>query len=169
MKAVVRRAGCGCLVVLLGLSALVFVGIRACDFDRRCITMTYPDHCEGAVAVQCEGGWGTILPVVRRTDCRKALGGPGVCVELPHPSGSSKPFHWCRTLCDPTTYVPRCYENIAPNCLSGGELGLFEVVQVSCNPTIERCALRTDAEGVRRAACVGSTESVSPDVGPPTR
>lgn len=40
----VKRVARGCLVALVGFAFVTVLCLRACGFDRRCITMSYPNH-----------------------------------------------------------------------------------------------------------------------------
>lgn len=155
------RVGLG---LLLGLAIVTAVGLRACGFDRRCITMNYPNHCEGPIALQCQGGWGNFAPVVYGTDCRHTQLGPGVCVELPSPSGDSVPFVGCRVVCDPATYTTHCQTNAAIICHRDTDRDPFQVMRWECP---YGCAMRTDKTGAKRAKCLsGPGESDARDEPP---
>lgn len=137
------------LVGAVGAAALGLV-VRSCHFDRRCLTGTYPVHCEGAVALQCEGGKGS-LPVVRYNDCRKSLAGPGACVETQKGMAGGHQAR-CTTPCDAATFTPRCDGNWALNCVRSDLHEPFEVVMRSC-PAQFGCAVRPDDSGRRAARC----------------
>ena len=152
----VKRAARGCAAVLLGFSLLVvglgLLALRACGFDRRCVTSTYPDHCEGSSAVKCEGG--KLGLGVIRTDCRQSPAGPGTCVELPNPSTDRVPFVTCRTPCDPESFHARCDQNLAFSCRRSRDSDPFEVVVTSCNTLVDRCAVSRGTDGLPTAECV---------------
>jgi hypothetical protein len=139
-------------MVLVGAVVLAALGllVRSCHFDRRCLTGTYPAHCEGAVALQCEGGKGS-LPVVRYSDCRKALAGPGICVEIQKSIAGFNQAR-CMTPCDSATFIPHCDGNWALNCVRGDLNEPPEVAMRSCQPQFG-CAVRPDDSGQRAARC----------------
>jgi len=163
VKRVARVAGLAIGVVFLALCIRLFFGLHLYWFDTRCLTFTYPNHCDGAVAVQCEGGRGS-LPLVRHTDCRESSLGPGVCVESPDPSGREIPFVECRTPCDPATFLTSCKSpEHAIVCFRPEESRPFEVVEWHCP---FGCTMVTTASGARKASCVAGPGSKA-DAGSP--
>jgi hypothetical protein len=146
----------GRLVFVVVATAGLGLTVHSCRFDWRCLTNTYPDHCDGFVAVACEGGRGS-LPLVRHDDCRKATAGPGVCVEtsLDH---SGRRFVSCLTPCDPATYVPHCDSNSWTfNCVRDDPNDPFQVVNKSCTEAIG-CEMRVAHNGKREAICRGDPD-----------
>jgi hypothetical protein len=140
------------LIAIAGLG----LTIHSCRFDWRCLTDTYPAHCDGPVAVQCEGGRGS-LPLVRRDDCREAAEGPGTCLVW-SPKGGGPTYARCRTLCDPSTFVAKCNEVAwAFNCLRHHPNEPFEVSTQSCTAAIG-CEVRVARDGRREAICRGDQD-----------
>ena len=146
----------GRLVLAVIVAAGLGLTIHSCRFDWRCLSRTYPAHCDGTVAVQCEGGRGS-LPLVGRYDCRKASKGPGICVESAiDNSGWLVPE--CMTYCDPATYVPHCDGLAALNCWHYQASDPFEVSERGCNEQFG-CEMRVARNGKREAICRGDRES----------
>jgi hypothetical protein len=146
----------GRLVIVLAAAVGLALTIHSCRFDRRCLTNTHPDHCDGFVAVACEGGRGS-LPLVRHDDCRKATAGPGICVETSL-DDSGRHFVSCLTPCDPAAYVPHCDSNAWTfNCVRHGSSGTFHVVNLSCTEAIG-CEMRVARSGKREAICRGDLD-----------
>jgi hypothetical protein len=145
----------GRLVLALIVMASLGLGIHSCSFDWRCLSRTYPAHCDGTVAVQCEGGRGS-LPLVRRDDCRKASKGPGICVESATDS-SARLVPECVTYCDPSTYVPHCDGLVALNCRRYKATDPFEVWEYGCNEQFG-CEMRVARDGKREAICRGDPD-----------